>query len=91
MDNQNYNAGEKRPGSGLAVASMILGIIALCLGVCWYYISIPAAVLSIIFAAVTLGGHRGGKGMAIAGLVCSIVSLVPAIIIISTGAALLSF
>ena len=38
--------------------------------------------------AVSLHGHRGGKGMAIAGLVMSIISLIPAVIVIIMGASL---
>lgn len=77
-------------GVGFGIASMVLGIIALVTSCCVYYVSIPCAVLGIILAAVSLGGHKDGKGMAIAGLVCSIVSLIPAIIVIVGGASLLT-
>lgn len=77
-------------GAGLAIASMVLGIVALVLSCCFYYISIPCAIIGVILAAVSLGGKKAGKGMAIAGLVCSILSLIPAAIVISTGAALIS-
>lgn len=91
MDNQiNYNPNNqsKPPVSGACIASMILGIVALLLSCCLYYVSIPCAILGIILAAVGMKSGKGGKGMGIAGLVCSIVSLVPAIIVIVTGAAL---
>lgn len=89
MDNQmNYNNGP-RPTSGAAIASMILGIIALLSSCCFYYISIPCAVIGVILAAVGIKSGKGGKGMAIAGLVCSIISLVPAVMVVATGAALL--
>ena len=52
-------------GSGLAIASMVLGIVALVMACCFWFISVPFA------------GQKPGKGMAIAGVVCSIVSLVP--------------
>jgi hypothetical protein len=73
--------------SGLAVASMILGIVALVFSCCLYYVSIPCSILGIVFAAVALKGNKGGKGMAVAGLVCSIVSFIPAFIVIGTGVA----
>lgn len=81
---------QMKDGKGLAIASMVLGIVALVLSCCLYFISIPCAVISVILAGISLKGGRDGKGMAIAGLVCSIISLVPAIIVMSSGAALLS-
>ena len=64
-------------GSGLAIASMVLGIVALVMSCCVYFISIPCAVVGVVLGAVSLAGQKPGKGMAIAGIVCSIVSLVP--------------
>lgn len=80
--------GQSNGGTGLAIASMVLGIVALVLSCCLYFISIPCAVIGVILAAVSIKGQRDGKGMAIAGMVCSIISLVPAIIVIVTGSAL---
>lgn len=76
-------------GAGLAIASMVLGIVALVVSCCFYYISIPCAIIGIILAGVSLKGQRAGKGMAIAGLVCSIVSLIPSVLVIVSGAALM--
>lgn len=73
-------------GAGIGIASMVLGIVSLVLGCCFPYISIPCAVIGVILAAVSLGGHKDGRGMAIAGLVCSIISLIPAVIVIIGGA-----
>lgn len=64
-------------GSGLAIASMVLGIVALVMACCFWFISGPCAVVGVILGAVSLAGQKPGKGMAIAGVVCSIVSLVP--------------
>ena len=80
--------GQTNGGAGLAIASMVLGIVALVLSCCFYYVSIPCAILSIIFSAVSIKGNRPGRGMAIAGLVCAIISLVPAALVMVTGAAL---
>lgn len=82
--------GQTNGGAGMSIASMVLGIVALVLSCCIYYISIPCAIVGIILAAISLKGQKDGKGMAIAGLVCSIISLVPAVIVIVSGAALLS-
>ena len=75
-------------GSGLGIASMVLGIVALVFSCCLYYVSLPCALVGLILGAVSLAKKKPGKGMAIAGLVCSIISIVPAIIVIVAGASL---
>ena len=62
------------PTSGLAIASMVLGILSLVVS-CFGVVGIICGILAVIF---------GGKGMAIAGLVCGIIALIPSIIVIST-------
>lgn len=57
---------------GLSIASMVLGIVSVVL-FCIWYISIPCAILAIIFGIV--GMKKGGKGMGVAGLVLGIVAL----------------
>jgi hypothetical protein len=68
--------------SGKAIASMVLGIVS-CLTFCLCYgvISVPCAILAIVFAgqaaADTAAGRAGpgGNGMAKAGKICGIVGL----------------
>lgn len=81
---------ESSGGSGLAIASMVLGILALVTSCCIPYLPALLALLGVIFAGVSLSGHKAGKGMAIAGLVCSIISLIPTIIVIVAGASIMS-
>jgi hypothetical protein len=65
-----------RSTSGMAIASLVLGIL-------WLYG--VGSVLAIIFGAVGLkqteNGERGGRGMAVAGLVLGIVGVVGFVII----------
>ncbi len=63
----------KKDKKGFCIASMVLGIVALVL-FCLWYISIPCAILAIIFGV--LGIKSTKKGMAIAGLVTGSVGLV---------------
>lgn len=56
-------------GAGLAIASMVLGIVALVFSCCIYYISIPCAIVGLILGGVSLAKKQPGKGMAVAGLV----------------------
>ena len=71
---------------GLAVASMILGIISLLFGCCFWYISLPAALIGAFLAAISLDKKMGGTGMAIAGLVTSLITLIIAAICFICGA-----
>lgn len=50
---------------GLAIASMVLGIVSLVL-FCIWYISIPCAILALVFGIISLKSSK--KGMAIAGI-----------------------
>lgn len=85
---QNNNM-QPSSSTGLAVASMVLGIISLVL-FCIPYICFPTGIIGIILGAVSLGSKKGGKGMAIAGLVCSAVSMTIYIVLAVSGAALLA-
>lgn len=64
---------------GLAIASMVCGIVALVL-FCIWFISIPTAIVAIILGVVAKGkvksGQAAGGGMATAGLVCGTIGLV---------------
>lgn len=83
---QQYGSQMYRPetqgNTGLAIASMILGILSLlieCSGLVieglFFYLSIPTAIVAIVLAAVDKTRH-GRNAMATAGLACGIISLV---------------
>lgn len=61
-------------GAGLAVASMVLGIVSLVL---FWTILVPlvCGIVSIALGGYSLYTKRRGRGMAIAGLSCGIVAL----------------
>tara|TARA_Y100001935_G_C17257228_1_gene484309 strand:- start:255 stop:542 length:288 start_codon:yes stop_codon:yes gene_type:complete len=69
MENQN---------NGMAIASMVCGI---CSVVLYFFFGIVLAVIAVILGHVHLSNinknpkQYGGKGMAIAGLVCGYVSI----------------
>lgn len=69
----------QQPGNkkGMAIASMVLGIVAVVL-FCLWYISIPAAIVGLILGV--LSNKAGKDGMATAGIVLSIIALAIAII-----------
>ncbi|SDS81552.1 DUF4190 domain-containing protein [Actinoplanes derwentensis] len=74
------------PTSGLAVASLIFGLIGFFGGFCAFGIPCAFAVLfGHLALRETKNGHRSGHGMAVAGLILGYILLVPAIIVIAMG------
>ena len=79
----NYATQRPQPGSGLAVASMILGILSV-VAFCSRIAAITLGVLAIVLAVIALGqikqGQASGGGMAKAGLVLGIIGAVISIV-----------
>lgn len=90
--NQNMYQPQIQPTSGLAVASLVLGIVGIFLS--WITLMIPS-ILGIIFGAVAIKqcNEKGlnGRGMAIGGLVCSIIIVAIFVIMLIAAVALGSF
>jgi hypothetical protein len=67
------------PPAGLAIASMVCGIVSLVL-FCVYAISIPCAIVAITLGLIAKSqirrGAASGNGMAITGIICGALSLV---------------
>lgn len=80
MDYKNMETSiEEKGTSGLAIASMVLGIVSLCIS-CIPIISIICSILGLVFGCISLRGNKSGRGMAIAGIITSIVSIILMII-----------
>lgn len=73
----NANEGEIKKGK--SIASMVLGIVSLVF-ICFWYISIPCGIISIILGII--GKKEGGKGMAITGIVLSAISIGLALLVV---------
>ena len=76
------------PTNGLAIASLVCGILAVLL---FFTIVFPIilGILAVIFGAIGIGNaNKGGgnKGLAIAGLVCGIVGIVAMIVFVTVFA-----
>ena len=71
--------GQTNSGGGLAIAGMVLGII--CIVLCW--IPFMDVILGIVGLVLSLLGRRSSarSGIAIAGLVCSVIGLALSVII----------
>jgi large-conductance mechanosensitive channel len=81
---QNTNTTPTPPannGKGLGIAGMILGILAIILSFvpCFGFWAIILAVVGVILSAISLSQAKkagASKGMAIAGLICSILAII---------------
>lgn len=82
-----------RGGSGMAVAALILGLIAL-LGSITVVVGILFGLLAIILGFIASGkakrGQGGGRGMAITGIITGFLAVVIAIALVAIGASLLN-
>jgi hypothetical protein len=77
-----------QPTSGLAVTSLVFGLIGFFGGFCLFGVPCAIAVLLGHLAIRETGsGERGGHGMAIAGLILGYLFILPAIIVIAMGGA----
>ena len=71
---------------GMAVASMVLGIVGFLISCCFYPVTIVLAVVGLILGAVAIKKGPAGKGMAVTGIVLSIISLAFAVLVIILAA-----
>ena len=76
MNNFGFNPmNQMGGGPGLAIASMVLGIVSVTV-CCGGWIGLIAAVLAIVLGGVALKKQTRGRGMGIAGVACGIVGVV---------------
>ena len=64
---------------GFAIAGMVLGILSI-VCCCAWYISVIMAILGLIFSILTIVQHRPGRSLAIAGIICSSIGIVIALV-----------
>lgn len=68
------------PHSGVATASLVLGIIGLCIGWCTFGLpSAAAVILGHAGLVETKNGQRSGRGAAIAGLILGYLLVIPGV------------
>lgn len=95
FQNNGYGTPQNMDGgaTGMGIASMILGIVALLISCCInkWWLTIIMAACSIVLGVLSIQKNTSGKGMAIAGIVCSCVAVCVGLIVVALGAAFLSF
>lgn len=71
------------PGKTMGIIGMILGILSILGGCCLFFVSIPCSVAGIILSAISMKRAKEvsrRNNFALAGLICSIVGLVLAVL-----------
>ncbi len=83
-----------RGGAGMAIASMVLGIVSLVL-FCIWWLAIPCAILAVILGIVARGkanrGEAEGRGMATAGIICGAIAILLAVLLVAGALAFLGY
>lgn len=77
MNNQETSRSTFNP-SGFAIAGLVLGILSL-VCCCFWYVSGIFAILGLVFSIIVLAKNKSGRGMAIAGVICSGIGLLIAV------------
>ncbi|NMA80272.1 MAG: DUF4190 domain-containing protein [Clostridiales bacterium] len=85
MNNQYPNTEFQNPiepqqgSNGMAIASMVLGIISV-ITCCWWQLSVVVGIVGLVLGILHNKKQTTGRGMAIAGIVLSIVGIAIAVI-----------
>lgn len=85
MGNPYGQSQPQQEGSqGLAIAGMVLGIISL-VCCCSGYIALVIGIVGFVLSLVVLIQKKPGKGMAIAGIICSAIAVVLLVVLMAIG------
>lgn len=82
----SHPVAEQKPGSGLAIASLVCGILGVLTGVFIYSgvsLGLAGIVLGIVALVKVKNGTASGKGLAIGGIVTGVLSFVVAAVTIA--------
>ena len=86
-----YEPEQPQGGKGMAIASMVLGIVSIVVSCCYVYAAFVTGIIGLVLGIIALRKQAPGRGMAIAGIVTSIISLVLAIVLLIVGVAAVSY
>lgn len=90
-DDDDYSPPRASGGeNGLAVASLVLGVLSIMPGCCCDVFTLPISLSAIATGAVAMGQHNG-KEMAVAGLACGAASVGFIVLRFFTGFGMLFF
>ena len=75
---------EQKGSSSLAVTSLVLGILSILFSILlfWiFYFAFIRGVIGIIMGIVSIAQHREGKGLAVAGIITSVIGLLISLVL----------
>ncbi len=94
--NNSYQANQYRnspylpvqpQSNGMAIGALVCGIIGFLFSCCLWYIAIPLSIAGIVLGILVIKNKKGGKNMAIVGIVLSsitiVISIVMAIVVLA--------
>jgi len=90
-NSSNHSTGSQQSqgANGLAIAGFVIALISLPFGCLCGLFSLPMSVLALIFSAIAVAGkNTSQRGLAIAGLVISIVAMIVAVVMVIIGIAI---
>ncbi len=73
---QQYQTPVQPQSNGMAVGSLICGILGILLSCCLWYFAIPLAIAGLILGILVVKKKKGGKNLAIVGIVLSSISII---------------
>jgi hypothetical protein len=84
---QQYQPQNQPQSNGMAIASLIMGILGVLLGCCLWYFTIPLSIAGLVLGIIVIKKKKGGRTLAIVGIVlCSlsiIIGLVAGILVLA--------
>lgn len=83
-DMNGYDPNPKSGRTGFAITALVMGILSLLL-CCCYGLGVVFAVIGLIFGIISLATKRGGKGMAITGVILSVITVVAVSIVVAVA------
>lgn len=74
--------------SDLAIAALICGILSLVLSCCLAFVALAPAIAGLVLGIISLSKGLGGRGMAIGGVVCSVLTCLLHVLLVITAVGL---
>ena len=82
--NATYSAVEN-PSKAFAITSLVLGVVSIPF-ICCTWVGLVIAIAGLVFGILSITRKESGKGMAIAGIVCSSIAVVVIVVILIIAA-----
>lgn len=82
MDENTNNIPQQEGSKGMAIASLVCGILSITIGCCMSYFDLILAIVAAVLGGISISKKNPGKGMAVAGIVMGIIAIVIWVVLI---------